>query len=506
MATSDRHCEREEIVTKAIKKLQQTKDPLTHQDIIDYLADPIAVSFNEFKSVDKVKSVWTRTFKYAAQACEADIEQQPSSWEIVENKINEKFYIDQPVDDEGKQNREPTTASKSKSKSSSLKMRLTDEEKDEVEETFASLNKERFWTLQATIDEASKTGIPAESVEEKIKKFAVNCNYRHPSQSFVIDLGDENWKEVFTRAELTEIEQYGDPLLLPVEPDIQKQLDELSKVSTAVDAYKFAQKVDHDPTDNLLPWLVISLMTSSQYFIKNVDVDSFMEADKQYRMFGFVNDIYTCSDITVSGKEKASKANASACNKKRKLSAVDEVQRKAMGRKMDVVYIGGRKELGCMEVGSHVDQTKEWTDGRLKMPVVMKDMLLQIVEEAPALLHKIGITGYLINGNEITLLYMDAPKGYITRIRRTKPISYPSCSDDFVIRIIPVLQLATIAKQKMEATLYQYQHTAIPLQAAVHAGPILPPCLSTTSSSSSPTSSILSTSLSSASSSKKQRQ
>ncbi|KAI8149270.1 hypothetical protein BJV82DRAFT_662576 [Fennellomyces sp. T-0311] len=110
-------------------------------------------------------------------------------------------------------------------------------------------------------------------------------------------------------------------------------------------------------------------------------------------MFGFVNDIYTCSDITVTEKEKASKANVSACNKKRKLSARDEVQRKAMGRKTDVGCIGGRKELGCTEVGSHVDETKEWTHGRLKMPIVMKDMLLQIVEETRILLHKIGITG-----------------------------------------------------------------------------------------------------------------
>ncbi|KAI9467450.1 hypothetical protein BDB00DRAFT_777725, partial [Zychaea mexicana] len=97
-------------------------------------------------------------------------------------------------------------------------------------------------------------------------------------------------------------------------------------------------------------------------------------------------------------KEKSSKANAIATNKKCKLSAINEVQRRAASRKIDAVYIGGRRGLGCMETGSTVDQTKELMDGYMKMPIVMKDMLLQIVEEAPSLLHEIDITGYVISG------------------------------------------------------------------------------------------------------------
>ena len=52
---------------------------------------------------------------------------------------------------------------------------------------------------------------------------------------------------------------------------------------------------------------------------------------------------------------------------------------------MDAVYVGGRKELGCMEIGHDVDQTKGLKDGSMKMPIVMKDMLLQIAEETPLL-------------------------------------------------------------------------------------------------------------------------
>ena len=97
-------------------------------------------------------------------------------------------------------------------------------------------------------------------------------------------------------------------------------------------------------------------------------------------------------------KEKTSKANAAVASNKRKLSTIDEIQRKSAGHKMDAIYVGERKELGCMETGNDEDQTKELKDGSVKMPTVMKDMLLQIVEETPLLLHKIDIIGYIISG------------------------------------------------------------------------------------------------------------
>ena len=68
---------------------------------------------------------------------------------------------------------------------------------------------------------------------------------------------------------------------------------------------------------------------------------------------------------------------------------------------MDAIYVGAEKEVGCMEVGSEADQTKEWKDGKVKMPVVMQDELREIVQEAPALLHKVDIIGYAVHGKQI---------------------------------------------------------------------------------------------------------
>ncbi|KAI9467462.1 hypothetical protein BDB00DRAFT_880570 [Zychaea mexicana] len=224
---------------------------------------------------------------------------------------------------------------------------------------FAKLDLEKFWTLKATEKEAAKKKEKPKAVEEKIMEFARKCNYHPPSQSLILDIEDDHWESVFTTDELGELEEdHGNPLLLPKMPK---------------DVYKYAQKIDHDPIDDpLLAWLTMTLMSVSLLCMKHADVkEGYLESDKQYQMWGFINTVFIGSPITAYSKEKSSKANATASNSKRKLSAVEEVQRKAMGRKMDAIYISGGKELGCMEVVSEADQMKEWKDGMVKMPVVM---------------------------------------------------------------------------------------------------------------------------------------
>ena len=68
-------------------------------------------------------------------------------------------------------------------------------------------------------------------------------------------------------------------------------------------------------------------------------------------LFGFLG-------IYIS-KEKSTSASSKASNNKRKLSGVDGTCCKAMGRKMDTVFIGGNIELGCIEIGGRTeDNTK----------------------------------------------------------------------------------------------------------------------------------------------------
>lgn len=65
---------------------------------------------------------------------------------------------------------------------------------------------------------------------------------------------------------------------------------------------------------------------------------------------------------------------------------------------MDTVYVASDIELGCLEIKGMVDDTKEKEDSRVKMPIVMRDMLLQVVDNVSSMLRKVHIVGYHING------------------------------------------------------------------------------------------------------------
>ncbi|KAG2228710.1 hypothetical protein INT48_006679 [Thamnidium elegans] len=101
--------------------------------------------------------------------------------------------------------------------------------------------------------------------------------------------------------------------------------------------------------------------------------------------------------------EKTSQANSSATNLKRKLSSIEEIGRKAVGRR--------------------TDDSKDLSDGYFKLPIVMKDMLKDIIDRYTSLRNDVNIIGYNIQSeyisqviftkiylsNKISFMNMDSP-------------------------------------------------------------------------------------------------
>ena len=104
---------------------------------------------------------------------------------------------------------------------------------------------------------------------------------------------------------------------------------------------------------------------------------------------------------------------------------------------------------------------------------------------------------------------VDCLKGFITRVRWTASLFFPSSNDNYVIRIIPLLELSIIIKIKMERTFDLYKNTPMQLQKSNRRRTVLPPSLEYTASPSkqkpSPTSSSSSPSSQSVSSNKRQK-
>ena len=63
-----------------------------------------------------------------------------------------------------------------------------------------------------------------------------------------------------------------------------------------------------------------------------------------------------------------------------------------------MIYVASDIELGGLEVGPKVDNTKEFQDSMLKLPFVLKDMLTDLINHRPSLLREAHVLGYNING------------------------------------------------------------------------------------------------------------
>ncbi|KAI9271768.1 hypothetical protein BDA99DRAFT_556981 [Phascolomyces articulosus] len=153
-----------------------------------------------------------------------------------------------------------------KYESPSLKTKISVGEKNELQAIFNTLDQDKFWYLQATLKEAGVKGL---SVEERVVQFALNCNYYHPSQRLILDLGDSNWDEVFTKEEKKEIEGAGCPLLRPIDSFLKLKLDELKNKKTARDAYDFSRALDIDPEEEpMLAWLSATVENAALLLLK----------------------------------------------------------------------------------------------------------------------------------------------------------------------------------------------------------------------------------------------
>ena len=97
------------------------------------------------------------------------------------------------------------------------------------------------------------------------------------------------------------------------------------------------------------------------------------------------NDNTYVLNLNFKSKEMISKSNQDSIDSKRKFSAVEVIQRVKLARRMDDIYRGDEIEYSCMEIGHHGDNTKELYDSYLKLPIVMKDMFMSIIDNTPQL-------------------------------------------------------------------------------------------------------------------------
>ncbi|KAI8137428.1 hypothetical protein BJV82DRAFT_341221 [Fennellomyces sp. T-0311] len=395
------------IVDPIIRDLMTTREQIDIQDVIDQAQDVIVDAHSRLEITDEWKSAWINFITLRAKVLNATVASKRPTWKAIENRIQTTGSprTSKPTTP----HRSRTSGSmtkKSSSSSNGLRVPLTEEQKKEIPKMLDGLDRNKFWILEATKQQALKDKQQPLSVEEKMKNFAMKCNYVHPCLSLILDVDDGHWASEFSKEELEEIGEYGTPLLRDLPLELKAKLDEIFEQDSALGAYNFGRKIEHNPINEpILAWLSQTLMTTAKFFLTDgaYDTDSFLESDSLYYLWSFYNTVFHGSSVVPIGKEKSSDANAAAQNAKRKLSAIEAVEKKKMGRRMDTIYKASHIELGCLEITQTPDDTKKIADSMLKLAVVMKDMLIEITTQMPTILHDIHILGYNINGKLLEL-------------------------------------------------------------------------------------------------------
>lgn len=79
------------------------------------------------------------------------------------------------------------------------------------------------------------------------------------------------------------------------------------------------------------------------------------------------------------------------------MAGIERMERKSMGRKLDLIFYRQLFEYGCCECGRREDQTKELLDGS-KMAKVFKDMIYSLHQKSPNSLRELALVGFLLFG------------------------------------------------------------------------------------------------------------
>ncbi|KAG2218355.1 hypothetical protein INT45_012974 [Circinella minor] len=431
------------------------------------------------------KAIWIKDIQNCADNLEIQLDKAKPKWKDIDNLLNKKRQDDSSALVKSRSTLTPVASSSfsppssSSSACSTLKTNLSTDDRDRVLELYDTLIKDEdnCWVLKATKRQAILKNMKPQSVEAKMRKFVATLTYVHPSMSFVLDTNDLNWVDYFSKEELEELKSSGQPVLRHIDDELKAKFEEIEKLNSALDAYNFGRLIDHHPIEQpLLAWLSQTLMQTAKFFIPGTrtPVQNMLESDKLYYLWSFLNTIYHNSNIEALGKEKTSISNANSLNAKRKLSATEEIVREKIGRRLDTIYIGSGVELGGLEAGPTRNNTKEFEDSMMKLPLVFKDMLSEIASRRPSLLYKAHVLGYNINGNSVRLIDADVPGGHIVRIRRTDELKYPSNNDDYILKIISLLEIASYGKTIIDDTYSLCCKTRVPPSFSSNSS-ILPP-------------------------------
>ncbi|KAG0166868.1 hypothetical protein DFQ29_000761 [Apophysomyces sp. BC1021] len=318
---------------------------------------------------------------------------------------------------------------------------LTTEFLDEFRATHACMDITKKWVL--------KSGTV---VEDKMFSYGLKCKYENAAHSFILDLGDAVWSEVFNEEELEELRTYKVKKLPEVNGELLDYLNSYTNITNLDDLISHArsQTFNFDKQFDL-DWVQDTIYTALRLFkAKYIPLSDQTEADIIRRVWYFVDTAYDDLPIDVRSGEMESTASSARRNMKRAYPS-----RKMHGHQADFLLKLSTSELACAEVGKKdggATGSKELREAGLKCPKMMKDMMGNLIATYPHA-NDLVTVGYIIMGLNIRALVMDNPSSHVCRIQGTLPLHFPTTLDTFAIQVGEILCLIMQTKELIKKTM-----------------------------------------------------
>ncbi|KAG9307537.1 hypothetical protein G9A89_000016 [Geosiphon pyriformis] len=318
-----------------------------------------------------------------------------------------------------------------------LEERNDDDDQDEVEDNVSSMDKGaklEFKKKYMEMRQDTKWKLPSgKYIEDVLYEYAKNLAHESSVHSFIIDTSDATVMNLFSTQDKEHIMSFR---VLP-DPEIEDELmdylikyrkfetQEMRKIVNAgisISPYDpkkhFNHHYIHQVFSQLLP----------RYELRSSDfTTSHLEGWFTSNIWSIVIDacFVGLEIIEFIRGEGCSRASGERKNFGRNNSNV----KKLLGRKCDGIVreLGSSEEYGISEEGrdwTGKDGTKYLADESLKLPKVMLDMLHQKLRKHGINFvrsRQMEIVGFLHSAQQLQILVLDTPSGYMCRIRR-----YPS--------------------------------------------------------------------------------
>ncbi|KAI8983109.1 hypothetical protein BDB01DRAFT_850932 [Pilobolus umbonatus] len=324
-----------EILSQGLHDLKDDNNVVSWSHFVCAFKEDITSTYGTKYSAGNIKSMWMQKIRTVASHLGIVVDTKVDNWYIIERLVAKKksgaaegSRIPTPPDASWQAKNIPlnhtrstgTSSARSESSKSKLGSPLASKQKADIGHIYSMLDKKHLWKLSS-----------GRYVEEVMRDFTLKLNYEHPSCSVILDVDDSHWVDTFTPDELIEMKQAIPAQTQHLPSHMEDSISNIPKTNTY--------------------WLKMSLQNTADLLItKYLPITTQNERELIQLAWSFIQTAYDGSKLTLSS-ERGCLSSMNEKNKKRRVAAIEMMDRKRSCDISDMLIHYDIYEFGAAEVG-----------------------------------------------------------------------------------------------------------------------------------------------------------